>query len=123
MEIQVHTDHSAGGTRGLVRDVQQEVSEVLRPFTDHLTSVLVHVGNESAKGRGVPDIRCMIEVKPARHQPVAVTHHATTTQQAISGAAQEMHDVLASLFGRLNDRHPGAPTIRGRRSAPGANRG
>jgi len=113
MEIQVRTDHTVDGTEELILFVEDEVVAGLAEFSERITRVNVHLGDESGATAGEADIRCMIEARPAGHEPVAVTHHATTTDEATRGASRRMHDKLASLFGRLNPRHAGAPTIRG----------
>ncbi len=114
MEIQVRTDRNVTGAPELIAEVEREVIDGLHVFSDRITTVQVHLGDENGDKWGDADSRCMIEVRPNGHPPVAVTHHAATMDEAISGAARQMHARLESLFGRLDDRHPGAPTIRGR---------
>jgi hypothetical protein len=53
----------------------------------------------------------MLEARPAGQQPVAVTNHASTMDQAFSGALQKLQNLLESRFGRLDDRK-GGDTIR-----------
>lgn len=113
MDIQVRTDHTVEGTEGLIGSVESEVAAGLEPFTDRITRVNVHLGDQSGGRRREADIRCVIEAHPVGHEPVVVTHRATTTDAATTGAARQMHDLLARMFGRQNERHPGAPTIRG----------
>ncbi len=107
MEIQVRTDRNVIGTPDLIAEVEQEVIDGLRVFSDRITTAQVHLGDENGDKWGNADNRCMIEVRPTGHRPVAVTHHAATMDAAISGAARQMHDRLESLFGRLDDRRPG----------------
>ncbi len=114
MDIQVRTDHNVTGAPELIAEVEREVIDGLGVFGHRITTVQVHLGDENGDKWGDADSRCMIEVRPAGHAPVAVTHHAATMDAAISGAARQMHARLESLFGRLDDAHPGAPTIRGR---------
>jgi ribosome-associated translation inhibitor RaiA len=112
MEIQVHTDHHVEHTDELVEYVEDEVTDGLDEFSDRLMRVHVHLGNESSAHRGPADIKCLIEVHPSGHSSVAVTHHATTTDEATTGATQKMHDLLGGMFGRLSNRHAGAASIR-----------
>ncbi|MCW2829696.1 MAG: hypothetical protein JWP31_388 [Aeromicrobium sp.] len=53
-------------------------------------------------------MRCMIEVRPAGHEPVVITGHASTTDGALSGAVEKMSHSLAIMFGNLDDRRRGA---------------
>jgi hypothetical protein len=74
------------------------------------------LGDENANKSGEADKRCMLEARPAGQQPVAVTHYAVThyaatLEDAISGAAQKLNNLLDSKFGRLSD-HKGGATIR-----------
>lgn len=105
MEIQISTDHHVDSGDQLTILVEDEVESGLAPWMPRITRVLVHLGDESAGRRSGDDMRCMIEVRPASHEPVAVTHHAPTTDDALFGAVAKMHHLLGSQFGRLDERH------------------
>lgn len=114
MEIQVHADHHVRGAGGLTAMVEDEVTEGLAAFADRITRVDVHLSDENVGTRAEADIRCLVEARPAGHEPVVVTRHAPTPLEATESASRQMHDLLVGMFGRLNaDRHPGAETIRG----------
>ncbi len=107
MQIQVNTDSNVDGKEGLVGQVEAEIDAALARFSDHLTRVEVHLGDESAGTSSGADMRCTIEARPAGQKPVAVTHHADTVDAACRGAAQKLQKLLESRFGRLNDRKGG----------------
>ena len=111
MEIHVHTDNNVEGSDELVRRVEDAVGAALSRFSDQLTRVEVHLADESAGRSSGPDKRCRIEARPARQQPVAVTHHAATLNEAYSGAAQKLKNLLESQTSRLGHRK-GGDTIR-----------
>jgi hypothetical protein len=111
MKVQVNTDSNVVGSDDLVRQVEAEVDSALGRFSERLTRVEVHLGDESAGSSTVADMRCSMEARPAGQQPVAVTHHADTLDEACRGAAQKLQTVLESNFGRLDARKGGA-TIR-----------
>jgi len=111
MKIQVNTDSNVAGGEDVVRQVEAEVDSALGHFGDRLTRVEVHLGDESAGASTVADMRCTLEARPAGQQPVAVTHHADTVDEAVRGAAQKLRTVLETRFGRLDERKGGA-TIR-----------
>lgn len=111
MQIQVSTDHNVEGREGLIRQVEAEVQATLGRFSTQLTRVEVHLGDENASKGGSGDARCMMEARPAKQQPVAVTHHAATLDEAFAGAAQKLGQLLESKFGRLHG-HKGAASIR-----------
>jgi len=111
MKIQVNTDSNVVGGDDLVGQVEAEVDSALGRFSDRVTRVEVHLGDESAGSSTVADMRCTMEARPAGQQPVAVSHHADTVDEACRGAAQKLQTVLETKFGRLDARKGGA-TIR-----------
>jgi hypothetical protein len=111
MQIQVNTDENVQGVEALVQQVEAEVQATLGRFSGHLSRVEVHLADENASKGGSADMRCMMEARPNGQQPVAVTHHAATLDEACTGAAQKLEHLLASKLGRLHD-HKGAPSIR-----------
>jgi hypothetical protein len=111
MQIQVNSDKNVDGREELVRQVEADVDAALSRFSDHLTRVEVHLGDESAGRSSGADMRCTMEARPAGQQPVAVTHHADTLDEAWRGAAQKLQKLLATKFGRLDNRK-GRATIR-----------
>lgn len=111
MQIQVSTDDNVEGRDALTQQVEAEVEATLGRFSSQLSRVEVHLGDENAsKGSGA-DMRCMMEARPNGQQPVAVTHHAATLDEACAGAAQKLERLLESKFGRRQD-HKGAASIR-----------
>lgn len=114
MDIQVRTDYHVKGEQALIEFVKDEVAAGLDPFGERITSVQVHLSEESGAHKGPHDLRCMVEVRPTGHEPVAVRNRAATKDEAVRGAVDQMHGVLTRLFGRLDQSHPGADTIRGR---------
>ena len=111
MQIQVHTDASIEGGDRLLSHVEAEIGSALSRFSDRLTRVEVHLGDENAAKSGGIDKRCMLEARPTGQQPVAVTHYAATVEESVTGAAQRLNNLLTSKFGRL-DEHKGGDTIR-----------
>lgn len=109
MQIQVNTDHHIDGGEGLATYVTSDLTAGLSRFAQWLTRVEVHISED---GAGRPeDKRCVIEARPAGAQPVAVTHHASSVDDAYSGAAHKLEKVLDSKYSRAHD-HKGAESIR-----------
>ncbi len=111
MQIEVTTDHNIAGSDELTRKVEADVDAALSRFSERLTRVEVHFGDENAAKFGTADKRCTLEARPAGQKPVAVTDHAATRDEACRGALQKLVNLLESRFGRLDDRKGGA-TIR-----------
>lgn len=103
MKIQVNTDVHIDGTEALAAQVSATVEQALKRFSAHITRVEVHLSDENGGKSGQLDQRCMLEARLEGRQPVAVTDHAATLQQAVHGAAQKLAHLLDSRLGRLHD--------------------
>ncbi len=112
MQIQVNTDGNVEGREELVEHVSAEIKARLGRFGDQVTRYEVHLGDESAGRSTSSDMRCMIEARPARRGAVAVTCHAASLHEAVSGAVEKLAHLLAREFGRRDHRKGGA-SIRG----------
>lgn len=112
MQIQVNTDHNVEGHEALIHWIESEVNHTLGRFSDHVTRVEVHLSDENSGKSGDNDKRCLIEARLAAHQPLAVSHHAGSLNDAFSGAAEKMKRSLESTLGRLKNHH-GRDSIRG----------
>ena len=111
MQIQVNTDDNITGDEPLSSYVEGEVSRAIGRFEDRITRVEVHLGDENAGKSGAHDKRCLIEVRPARRDPIAVTEYAATVRAAVTGATKKLRKLLDSSLGRDAD-HKGGETIR-----------
>ncbi len=103
MKIQLNTDVNIDGTEALAAQVSAIVEQALKRFSDHITRVEVHLSDENAAKNGQQDQRCMLEARLEGRQPVAVTDHAATMEQAVHGAAHKLAHLLDSTLGRLHD--------------------
>jgi ribosome-associated translation inhibitor RaiA len=111
MQIQFNTDHNIEGREALAAKVRGVVESALSRISDHITRVEVHLSDESSHKSGPNDKRCMMEARLEGHQPIAVTHHAGTLDQAVDGAADKLNRLIESTLGRLRDQ-------KGRRTDP-----
>ena len=111
MQIEVSTDHNVDGSDELTSQVAADVTDALSRFSEQLTRVEVHLGDENVDKGGAADKRCMIEARPAGQQPVAVTNHGATVEEACGGALRKITSLLDRRFGRLDNRKGGA-TVR-----------
>ena len=104
MQIQVNTDNNIEGSEELTLQVEGVVEGALGRFSNRITRVEIHLTDESssAKSRG-NDMRCVMEARPASHQPITVSHEGTTLEQALDGAANKLEKTLNRTFERLDD--------------------
>ena len=105
MQIQVNTDNNVEGSVQLVNHVRNVVESALSRFSDRITRVEVHLGDENGGKSGQADKRCMMEARLEGRQPSAVTHHAATVDEAIEGAADKLVSLVDSTLGRLRDQN------------------
>jgi ribosome-associated translation inhibitor RaiA len=103
MKIQLNTDVHINGTEALAAQVSATVKQALDRFSEHITRVEVHLSDENGGKSGHKDHRCLMEARLEGRQPVAVTDHAATLDQAVHGAAKKLAHLLGSTFGRLHD--------------------
>ncbi len=108
MQIQINTDHNIEGREALAARVSEGVLKAIERFSDHITRVEVHLTDETGQERGhksgQDDKRCLLEARFEGHQPVAVTHHAASVDQAVAGASEKLARKLEHMLGRLRDR-------------------
>ncbi|MEO8800464.1 MAG: HPF/RaiA family ribosome-associated protein [Polyangiaceae bacterium] len=100
MQVQVSTDHNIEGREKLAAHVEGVVAETLHQLSSRITRVEVHLGDEVSHKTGHNDKRCMMEARVEGRQPIAVTDHAETIDQAVRGAADKLHKVLESTLAR-----------------------
>ena len=103
MQIQINTDHNIEGDEVLVAQVSGVVEDALNRFSDHITEVEVYLSDEnSAKKGGNNDIRCLMEARLEGQKPIAVIHHAATSEQAVDSAADKLARLIESTLERLH---------------------
>ena len=101
MQIQINTDKNVSGHEALAQSVEDVLRRVLSRFSDQITRIEVHLSDEnSAAKSGMTDKRCLLEVRLAGLQPIAVSEQAQTVGQAVTGAAQQMVHLLETELGK-----------------------
>jgi ribosome-associated translation inhibitor RaiA len=104
MQVQINTDHNIEGREALAAQFSSVVESALSRFSDHITSVNVHLSDQSSSSdpeKGNDSLSCMIEARLEGLQPVAVTHQAATVDQAVDGATDKLTHLIESTIGRL----------------------
>lgn len=101
MQIQVNTDDHIEGREALIARVEAAVASALDRFSAHITRLEIHLGDENGDKSGQDDKRCMIEARLQGRQPIAVTSHAATLDQAVSGATNKLKRSLDDTLEQL----------------------
>ena len=105
MEIQVRTDRQLPTADDFVSFVGSELLAGLGPCASRVLSACVHLTTDWS-ARGGPVLRCLLEVRPLGHAPLAVTHHAATHDGAVRAAVGDMRGVLERMFRRIDEPCP-----------------
>jgi ribosome-associated translation inhibitor RaiA len=105
MHIQINTDHKIEGHEALAAHLSGLVKNALSHLAEHITRVELHLSDEngSGKDRGSNDKRCLLEARLESYPPVAVTAHADTVHQSVTGAADKLARLIEKTLGRLHD--------------------
>lgn len=103
MQIQISTDHTIDGHEALSAHIRNVVENALSRCREHITRVEVHLADENGPKTGPNVIRCAMEARLERHQPLAVTFEAATLHQAIEGAADKLARVVEHTLERLRE--------------------
>jgi ribosome-associated translation inhibitor RaiA len=103
VQIQINTDHNIGGHEELIAQVDGVVRSALSRFSDHITRIEVHLSEEHSHKSGQSNIQCLVEARLEGHQPIAVTHQASTVGQAVDAAAGKLVRMIENTLGRLRD--------------------
>jgi hypothetical protein len=99
--ILFHTDNNIIGNERLNAYFTTSLTDSLARFSTHITRLEVYLADENGTKEGRNDQRCTIEARMEGLQPVAVTNHADTIEQAVKGATDKLKSALESILGRL----------------------
>jgi len=103
MNIKINTGHNIQSNETLIAKFSSTIESSLNRMSDHITNVEVHLKDEDGKKNGKNDKRCMIEAHLEGRQPIVVTDHADTLNQALNGAIDKLISMIESIHGRQRD--------------------
>lgn len=100
MKIQFNTDKNISGDEKQEHYFSSLIADELDKFQSHITRIEVYLTDENGKKEGLNDKKCLLEARIEGKQPVAVSFHANSVEQAISGAIDKLKASLESIIGR-----------------------
>lgn len=104
MQIQIGSGHNITTREPHTTEINSVVESALSRYSDHITLVKVHLSDENSNMKvGHDTMRCMLEARLEGRQPIAVTHQATTLDQAVDGAADKLTRLIESTLERQHD--------------------
>jgi ribosomal subunit interface protein len=103
MTIQINSDNNILGTEALSNYLESTIADTLKRFENHITRIEVHLNDENSHKNGINDKRCMIEARLEGMQPIAVTAHGDSIQEALKEALIKLKSALKSALGKLQN--------------------
>lgn len=85
MQIQIHAS-DVSHSNAVEEHARHEVEHALKRFAEQVTRVEVHLHDDNGPKAG-KDKRCVVEVRLAGHQPLAVEGQAADIYEAVRVAA------------------------------------
>ncbi|MCX6170247.1 MAG: HPF/RaiA family ribosome-associated protein [Ignavibacteriales bacterium] len=104
MNIQINTGHNIQSNETLIAKFRSIIENSLSRISDHITSVEVHMKDEDGAKKGKNDKRCMIEARLEGRQPIVVTDHSDTLNEALDNAINKLINMIESILGRQKDK-------------------
>ena len=101
MQIQIHFGDGIEKSDALTDHATQHIEHALRHVKTYFTRVELHLHNDNANKSGADDKRCVIELRPANFDPIAVEDSADDFYKAVTLAAKR----LARAAEHFVDRH------------------
>jgi hypothetical protein len=103
MQIQINTDKNVEGNERLTKFYTTELQNELARFDDKIIRIEVHFGDENSDKYSTNDKRCLIEVRLAKKQPLAVTDFADTIEKSFYGALEKVKKVLDTTYEKMRE--------------------
>lgn len=104
MIILFNTDHNVCVDERGSAYFTSSMTEALSRFSTHISRLEVHLADENGPKESKNDQRCTIEARlENHHQPLTVTCHADTIEQAVKGATDKLKAALDRVVGKLKE--------------------
>jgi ribosome-associated translation inhibitor RaiA len=103
MQIQINTDHNIEGHEALSAHIRTVVDHAMAHEAAHITRIQVHLQDENGPKNGPNAMRCAMQARLERHQPLDVTCDADSMHQAIAGAADKLRHLVEHTLEKERD--------------------
>lgn len=101
MEILINTDNNISASAEIRSYLTANIQASFDRFAEHLTRLEVKISDENGNKEGENDKKCVLEARLRGMQPLAVTGHGNSIDQALSDASTKMKTSLDSTMGKL----------------------
>ena len=103
MIIQINTDNNIERDDRLDTYLTSLITEELSNVSSHISRIELHLADENGKKQAENDIRCTLEARLQKRQPIAVTSHANTVDKAVNEALNKLKASINTIIGRLRN--------------------
>ena len=111
MKIQLNSDkHISVSTKHSVR-IEKKLQQKLKHFVKEITRIEVHLSDENSVKGGIDDKRCLLEARVAKIKPISTEHHASTIDQAVSGASEQLVNALRNRLEKIQSNNRQNKTV------------
>lgn len=83
--------------------LKSSIANAFDRFSKRLTRIEVRISDENGDKNSADDKKCVLEVRPRGMQPIVVTSHGDTVENAVDEAIDKMKASLNTEMGRLQN--------------------
>lgn len=101
MTIQINTDKHIDGYSRMNEFFSGEIKKEFDRFSNKVTRIEVHFGDENSSKFGKNDKRCIIEARVEGKNPIAVTTHSDKIEKAFNEAVIKVKRSLDNTLEKM----------------------
>jgi len=105
MTIQINTDRSIVENENQLSFLKKTIEVSLENYSEHITRIEVHLSDENGNKEELNDKRCLLEARLEGRQPIAVTSHANTIENALNDAIKKITASLKTILGKMKNQY------------------
>jgi ribosomal subunit interface protein len=102
MNIQFNTGNNIDGSDRQRDYFSTLISEDLKRYDSQMTRLEVHLSDQDNSQHEKSEIKCTLEARLKNLNPIVVTNHGNSHEEAIKGATQKLKKSLDTVTGRLS---------------------
>ncbi|MES2652545.1 MAG: HPF/RaiA family ribosome-associated protein [Bacteroidota bacterium] len=105
MTIQLNTDKNLTIHSEYENQIVEQLTTGLARFSDHISSLQVHLSDENGSKDGKNDKKCVLEARLEGRSSVIGSTFDETYDLAITGALAKLKNALTTINGKLKEHH------------------
>lgn len=105
MTIQLNADKNLTIHAEYENQIVEQLTKGLARFSEHITSLQVHLSDENGSKEGQNDKKCLLEARLEGRPAIVSSIFAETYDLAIAGALSKLKNALTTIDGKLKAHH------------------